>query len=141
MIEPIILSKTDSTAANSTFKNAITNEPVTIILVIGDSTRSNGAVQKLSSLINSEDHFYNSVRVVQAPTISFILDTLEELKVSPRLDAINWSSVDSYVLLSISNVFNNIGNVVLASKYDNRSTYYIEKSIMLAMAYDQNLNT
>ncbi|WP_298539633.1 hypothetical protein [uncultured Aquimarina sp.] len=140
MIEPIILSKTDATVANTVFNNALANEPVTLILVIGDTTQSDGAVQKISSFINSDDHFYNGLKVIQAPDISFILNTLKGLKVSPRLDEINWNSMDSYVLLSISNVFNNIGNVVLASKYDNRSTYYIEKSIMLAMAYDQNLN-
>ncbi|WP_298321319.1 hypothetical protein [uncultured Aquimarina sp.] len=140
MIEPIILSKTDATSANNVFNNALTNEPATLMLVIGDNAQSNGAVQKLSSFINSDDHFYNGVIALQAPNISFILDTLKGLKVSPRLDDIDWDSVDSYVIISISNVFNNIGNVVLSSKYDNRSTYYIEKSIMLAMAYDQNLN-
>ncbi|WP_299222013.1 hypothetical protein [uncultured Aquimarina sp.] len=140
MIEPIILSKTDAALANTLFNNALVNEPVTLILVIGDNAQSNGAVQKISSFINSDDHFYNGIKVVQAPNISFILNTLKGLKVSPRLDDIDWNSIDSYVLLSISNVFNNIGNVVLASKYDKRSTYYIEKSIMLAMAYDQNLN-
>ncbi|AXT49543.1 hypothetical protein D1818_01425 [Aquimarina sp. BL5] len=140
MIEPIILSKTDATSANNVFNNALTNEPATLMLVIGDNAQSNGAVQKLSSFINSDDHFYNGVIALQAPNISFILDTLKGLKVSPRLDDIDWDSIDSYLIISISNVFNNIGNVVLSSKYDNRSTYYIEKSIMLAMAYDQNLN-
>ncbi|WP_299253374.1 hypothetical protein [uncultured Aquimarina sp.] len=141
MIEPIILSKTDSTLANTIFNNLLANEPVTLILVIGDNTQSNGAVLKITSSINSDDHFYNGIRVVQAPNTSFIIDTLKRLHVSPRLDDIDWDSIDSYILLSISNDHNNIGNVVLASKYDNRSTYYIEKSIMLAMAYDQNLNS
>jgi hypothetical protein len=140
MITPIVLSKTDSTLASNAFDDALKNEPATLLLVVGDSTQSNGAVEKISSLINSDDHFYNGVRVIQAPDVDFILDTLKGLKVSPRLDAIDWNAVNSYVILSITNVFNNIGNVVLASKYDNRSTYYIEKSIMLAMAYDQNLN-
>ncbi|WP_299683692.1 hypothetical protein [uncultured Dokdonia sp.] len=140
MIEPITLSKTDTALANSVFNTTLANEPATLILVIGDGSQSNDAVQKLTSFINSDDHFYNSVRVVQAPTIDFILDTLKGLKVSPRLDPIEWNAINSYVMFSITNVFNNIGNTVLASKYDNRSTYYIEKSIMLAMAYDQNLN-
>lgn len=142
MIEPIILSKTDSDLANSVFNDTLDsrNVPATLILVIGDTTQSNNAVKKLSSLINSGEHFYNGVRAVHVPNINFILNTLKGLKVSPRLNTINWSSTDSYVLMSITNVFNNIGNVVLASKYDNQPTNYIDKSIMLALAFDKNLN-
>ena len=140
MITPILLSKTDAAQANADFDNALKNEPATLILVIGDNAQTKDALENLSTSINSDDHFYKGVRAIHAPNVDFILDALKELQVSPRLDAIDWNHVNTYLIFSISNVFNNIGNAVLASKYDNRSTYYIEKSIMLAMAYDKNLN-
>ncbi|MEP0265710.1 hypothetical protein [Dokdonia sp.] len=142
MIEPIPLSKTNSGLANSVFNDTLdsTNVPATLILVIGDTTQSNTAVKTLTSLINSDDHFYKGVRVVQAPNIDFILDTLKGLNVSPRLKTIKWNSINSYLIFSITNVFNNIGNVVLASKFDNQPKRYIDTSIMLALAFDKNLN-
>ncbi|MFC4634334.1 hypothetical protein ACFO3O_10480 [Dokdonia ponticola] len=140
MITPILLSKTDAAQASADFDDALKNEPATLILVIGDNDQTKDALENLSTSINSDDHFYKGVRAVHAPNVTFILDTLKGLHVSPRLEDIDWNAIDTYVIFSISNVFNNIGNAVLSSKYDNRSTYYIEKSIMLAMAYDKDLN-
>lgn len=141
MIAPILLSQTEAAQANTDFDDALKNVPATLIVVIGDNALAKEAIQRISDAINSDDHFYKGVRVIHAPRIDFILDTLKGLQVSPRLEAIDWSSINYYVLLSITNVFNNIGNLVLASKYYNQPKSYIDRSIMLALAYDKNLNT
>ncbi|WP_299215649.1 hypothetical protein [uncultured Dokdonia sp.] len=140
MIAPITLSETNATQANTDFDDALKNVPATLILVIGNNALAKEAIQRISDSINSDDHFYKGVRVVHAPKIDYILDTLKGLHVSPRLEAIDWTAVNSYVFLSITNVFNNISNVVLASKYDTQPNYNTEQSIMLALAYDKNLN-
>lgn len=140
MITPILLSKTDAVQASTDFDNALKNEPATLILVIGENALATEALQRLSDSINSDDHFYKGVRVIHATNITFILNILKGLHVSPRLNPIDWSSIDSYLLLSITNVFNNISNVVLASKYDAQPIYNTEQSIMLSLAFDKNLN-
>lgn len=138
MITPLILSNTDAVQAKAALKNLF-NEPVTIILVIGNTANAQSALQKISSSINSGDHFYKGVRVVQAPSPNLIKDLLSSLKINPRLTSIQWNDMNSYLLFSISNVFHNIGEAVLVSKYGNRPKYYIEKLVLMALAFDKDL--
>lgn len=138
MIQPVILSATDAVQAKAALQNLF-NDPVTVLLVIGNTNTSQSALQKIISFINSGDHFYKGVRVAQAVNPSIIINVLSGLKTSPRLDPIQWNAIDSYVLFSISNVFHNIGDLVLAEKYNNRPKYYIERLIMMALAFDKDL--
>lgn len=138
MITPLILSNTDATEATTSLRNLF-NDPVTVLLVIGNTATAQSALQKISSSINSGDHFYQGVRVVQAPNPDLIKDLLSSLKINPRLSAIKWNDLNSYLLFSISNVFHNIGEAVLVTKYGNRPKYYIEKLVMMALAFDKDL--
>ena len=138
MIEAVVLSADHKDQANNAFQQLL-NEPVTLILVIGKTPIAEAAKQKLNFHINSEDLFYKGVRAVQVPNIEFLVDKLKSLNVNPRLEPIQWQVIDSYLVLSISNVFHNIGDVVFASKYNNRPKYYIERLIMMALAYDKDL--
>lgn len=138
MIEAIALSADHKDQASNTFKQLL-NEPVTLVLVIGRTPTAEAAIQKLNFHINSEDLFYKGVRAVQVPNVEFLMDKLKSFNVNPRLEPIQWEVIDSYLLVSISNTFHNIGDVVFASKYNNRPKYYIERLIMMALAYDKDL--
>ncbi|WP_435262923.1 hypothetical protein [Tenacibaculum sp. nBUS_03] len=139
MINPIFLSET-SKADAETKLNDLFNDPVVVVLVIGNTTISETVLNKISSLINSEDHFFKGVRVVQAKNPMLIKDLLTSLHVNPRLKTIKWDAIEEYIFFSITNVFNNIGDAVLTEKYTNKPMYYIERSIFRAWAFDKNLS-
>ena len=139
MIEAITLSANSKGEANNAFDQLL-NEPVTLILVLGDSPNAQAAIQKLNFHINSDDVFYKGVRAVHVPKVSFIIDKLKSFETNPRLEPIQWQAIDSYLLMSLSNVFHNIGETVFSSKYNNRPKYYIERLIMMALAYDKDLS-
>ncbi|SEE57714.1 hypothetical protein SAMN04487765_3208 [Tenacibaculum sp. MAR_2010_89] len=139
MINPIFLSETNKADAEATL-NDLFNDPVVILLVIGNSNTAETVLTKISSLINSDDHFFKGVRVVQAKNPILLNDLLSSLHVNPRLDTIKWDAIQEYIFFSITNVFNNIGDAVLTQKYANKPMYYIERSIFRAWAFDKNLS-
>lgn len=139
MINPIFLSETNKTDAEAKL-NDLFNDPVVILLVIGNSNTAEAVLTKISSLINSGDHFFKGVRVVQAKNPVLLNDLLSSLHVNARLDAIKWDTIQEYIFFSITNVFNNIGDAVLTQKYANKPKYYIERSIFRAWAFDKDLS-
>ena len=138
MITPIILSATDANAALTTFKEWL-EEPVTLIVVIGNNEQADQVVSKISTLINSGDVFYNGTRVLQVPKVSFIKTSLQTLAINPRLEAITWDTTENQILLSITNVHHNIGDYLQLNKFPNRPVYYTERLIMKALGFDKPL--
>ncbi|MFL1895366.1 hypothetical protein ACJRPK_06660 [Aquimarina sp. 2-A2] len=139
MILPLTLSENDPDEAQHVFIDFLKNEPVTVLLVLGSSDIAIRAVEKCTVLINSSDIFYKGVRVVHAPNISLIKDILFSLKINPRLKPLESEGLNALVMISITNVFDNVADYVAVSKLDNRSVYYIDRLIFRAMAYDKDL--
>ena len=144
MIPPIILSSTNAAAALTAFNKSISTDnpetnPITVLLVLGTGSVADDAVAMADGLINSNDANYASSRVVHATNPSLILDALKALKVNPDMNAIEWDQFDQYVILSISNKFNNLAWIVLKSKFPNQPRGYINRIIRKAQAYDIQL--
>ncbi len=137
---PILLSAENPKEALKTLTYWMNNEPVTILLIIGENEVAQKVMDKMTNLLNSNDPFYKGVVVIQVPEIKYILEKLKTLKVNPRINLIPWNTIDEYVMISISNVYHNIGDFVLASKYTNRPIYYIERLIFKALAFDKELS-
>ncbi|MBQ4819363.1 hypothetical protein [Aquimarina sp. MMG016] len=137
---PIILSDTDAIEANSVFDHWLTNEPVTLLVVLGSDPIAKMALSKSDELINSGDINYHSSRVILATNTSLIKNKLKKLLVNPKLNRINWSALDQYVILSISNKFNNIGSIVLKTKFPNQPRGYINRIIRKAQVNDIDLS-
>lgn len=141
MILPLTLSETDPDEAQRVLTNFLHNEPVTVLLVSGNSDVAIRAVEKCTVLINSLDVFYKGVRVIHAPNMSLVKDIIFSLKMNPRLKSIKSEDLDTLVMLSITNRFDNIADYVPKAKFDNRAVYYIDRLIFRAMAYDKDLTT
>ncbi|WP_378187940.1 hypothetical protein ACE939_05960 [Aquimarina sp. W85] len=140
MILPLTLSENDAIKANLDFTNFIEKEPVTLLLVVGTGDVAIRAVQRCTMLVNSSDIFYKGIRVIHAPNVGLIEEKILSLKINPRLKPIKAGMLDTLVMLSISNKFNNITDYISKYKFDNRPVYYIDRLIFRAMAYDKDLN-
>jgi len=140
MISPFILSNTNSNDAQNEFKRILTEEPVTVLLVLGNGEDATLAVTTASDKINSGSSNYASVRVVQCKTPAFILDQLKALKYNPDEVSLNWNQVSNYLLISISNVYNNIGMLTTKDEFGSGPEGYIDMSIIFAQAADVQLS-
>lgn len=139
MIPSIILSNTDKEKAISVFNHWLINEPVTLLVVIGEDAVAKMALDKANELINSSDPNYKSMRVIQPSNFSFISEIIKNLNVNPKLETIQWDHIEEYVILSISNKYNVIGATVLKSKFPNQPRGYINRALRKAQAYDKEL--
>lgn len=136
MIAPIIVSKNNTTEALATLEHWFVEEPVTLLLVFGETDLTLQTVDRIQTMINSGDVFYRGVRVLQIPEITLVKERLERLNVNPRLQTIPWSEV---FLVSITNVYHNVADFVIATKFTNKPNYYIERAIMKALSFDKQL--
>lgn len=140
MIEPINLSNLSSDKAKETFNHWLIDEPFTLVVILGDDQISNLALETANRMINSGTLEYKSVRAVYAPTPDHIVPTLKQLKVNPDINKINWDTINNYVILSISNKYNNIGEIVKRTDYSLYPGGYINRLVRWAEAFDKYLN-
>ncbi|WP_299436052.1 hypothetical protein [uncultured Aquimarina sp.] len=136
LIEPIILSDTDTSEATAVFEHWLT-QPAILWVVLGTDSIAKMAVDKAEELINSNQSVYHSSRVIHATNPSLILEKLKNLTVNPKLRTpIKWDRLDDYVILSISVNTDMIGAIVLKSKFPNQPRGYINRILRKAAACD-----
>lgn len=140
MIKPVILSNTSSAIAISVFEHWLIKEPVTLLVVLGTDEIAKMAISTAQDLINSNDINYSSLRVIQVPNLSLILEELKELDQNPKMNPFDWKYINDYVIFSISNKFNVIGSFVLKSTFYNHPIGYINRIIRKAQANDVDLS-
>jgi hypothetical protein len=139
MIEHFILSDTDALNAQAEFNRILNEEPFTLLLVLGSHPVSMTALTTANSLVNSGSINYKSVRVAHAIKPEFILNILENLKVNPEIKDLKWSSLPDFAILSISNYYNNIGQILKKSDPNGISVGDINFLVLKAQAYDKVL--
>jgi len=139
MAHPIILSDTDAVEAKHTFRYWLNKEQVTLLLVLGSDPISKMAFSKAEELINSKDVDYKSVKVVFVAQPCFILDELKKLPINPRLKKVSWNQLENYVMLSISNNYNNLAFIVSKAKFANQPRGYVNRAIRKAQTIDSKV--
>ena len=137
MIDPIILSDSDSAQANADFDHWLNNEPFTLILVPGTGDIADMAVNKVTEFINSGNANYASVRVVQAPNCNFIVDALKDLSVNPDIDDLDLDNFEELAAISISNQANIIAWTAHADEFPNSPGGFVNWLVLKANSVDQ----
>lgn len=139
MIQPFVLSDSNASDAQTTFKDLMANQPVTLLVVLGTSTQADTLSTKATDMINSNYPFYHSSRVVRARNPGFILDILKGLKANPKLVPIDWTKIGDMVLISVSITFNNIGYIAHSNEIVTNTLPNIVWGIRRAQANDLDL--
>ena len=140
MINPVILSEINVDEAIKTFNQWRLQEPVTLLIVPGKHLEALQALEKANEMINSGSDFYASVRVIHAPSPEFIIPILQMLKANPDMKAIDWNNFGQYAVLSVSNKYNNIGNIITNIDFPTNSGGKINTLVRHAQAFDRPLN-
>jgi hypothetical protein len=140
MINPLILSDIDPHEAQINFNRWMQNEPVTLLVILGNDVLALLALETANKKINSVSKDFESVRAVLAKNPEYIKSILKLLNLKPDLDPIDWDHLSKYVLLSISNMYNNIGKVITREEFPEGPEGYINLAIIYAQAADENLN-
>lgn len=136
MINPIILSDIFPDEAQTVFNHWIQNEPVTLLVIIGNDELAIKALKTANTKINSGSNFA-SVRAVHAKNPEYIKSILDQLHLKPGLNLINWNDMSNYILLSISNKYNIIGKVISRAEFPQGPEGYINLAILYAQAADK----
>lgn len=142
MIEPIILSATNADDAKSTFNHWLIKEPVTLLVALGTHQVALQALEKANEMINGPSVIYKSIRVIHAPIPEYIIQDLKQLKANPDMvHAIDWTHTNLYSMLSISDVYNNIGEILSNVDFQNNPDGggLINKLVRRALTFDKPL--
>jgi hypothetical protein len=139
MANPIILSETNIEEAQSTFNHWLNNEPVTLLIILGKHDVAIQALTKANEMINSGSVYYASVRAVHAPNAECIMPNLKQLKVNPDIKPIDWNNIGQYAILSISNKYNNIGEIISNIDFPIYPGGKINKLVRRAITFDKQL--
>lgn len=136
MITNTTLSATNSQQALSTLQSLI-KEPWTILAVLGNDQSAQQALQICYSKINSGHPYYAGVRCLHIPAPKLVLAWFKSSRQNPDIN-IDWDNM-SYLILSISAVFNNIGYAYTAQKYFEFPEAKTDRLVLKAQAADLKL--
>lgn len=140
MIEPVILSEINSDLACEVFTHWLNDEPYTLLLIPGKHDMAMKALEKASEQINGGSELYAGVRAIHAPLPGFILTILKQLRPNPDMKPVDWDHIGNYAILSISNFYNNIGEIILNEDAAVNLGGRINMLVRRAMTFDRPLD-
>ncbi|KOP37801.1 hypothetical protein DBB36_10790 [Flavobacterium sp. WLB] len=137
MIQNFTLSSTNAEDATSTLSELI-SDPWTFLVVLGNSTEAQNALQICYKKINSGHPYYKGVRCIHIPIPSLVLPLLKSLRVKPEVQ-IDWNNSQNYLITCISAVYNNIGYIYSAQNYFNIPEAKTDRLVLKALAADLSI--
>lgn len=137
MIQNFTLSGTNAADATATLNKLIT-DPWIFLVVLGNSTEAQRALDVCYTKINSGHPYYKGVRCIHIPAPALVLPLLKNLRVKPDVQ-VDWSNVQKYLVTCISAVYNNIGYIYTAEKYFEVPEAKTDRLVLKALAADLSL--
>ena len=108
---------------------ALLEDKFTLLMVLGDDKDARDAFEIASRVLYTD----RTVLCILAKNPAFILEKLKRLQASEGLE-INWNN--NYLMLSISNKYNNIGEILTAAEYKKHPNTYPQHLVVCAEATD-----